>query len=767
MGPPTPSVSSSKTEEGRVRNVESETGSTDQSRAAFTTNIAPKSEQDADRRRASAGSKTWYRGATWRRGSKATPVTQVAKESILAATDKASELFPNAQISTAHDAASSITSPSSYLSRSLNRLNKPPSAASSTPKSDVASGSSRNLHAVSQQPAASDVISAQDEVSASKQHDSKEKASSNQSPETDLLDTSALKKLENQESKAYMESLPWRGWFSRNGEATKPEPGKPPDVVPQFALDESGSPSRRRNSDPSAAASNQVKDTPPRSWLGLWAARSAKAGSADGAALTAAAGLDKPLSSSLPATPNTEDAPVASSTQSTFTAKIPGWAFWSRETHGNPTADARQAHKRELVLAESRSRVPMASPDSKATQADSGKRSLPMNSARKACAPNLPHAQARPDISSDVAQNSTRSKVAEGESLRANNNTRNLLLPPITNTYRPAPRYSLLESLSRWWQDGRSREKTCVKLLHNPPRIKRALAIGVHGYFPAPLIRTVLGQPTGTSVRFADGVADAVLSWTGAHGYECEVEKVALEGEGRILERVDMLWKLLLNWIDNVRRADFIMVACHSQGVPVAIMLIAKLIGFGCVQDAKIGVCAMAGVNLGPFIDFKSRWIGGSAGELFEFARPDSQVSKDYYAALTTAVNSGVRIAYIGSIDDQLVSLESHTPGSLYSGEGHSTIYEDPAVYFLAVQNALETSSVGEISPQKVRQGVPASQNPYILPFSLRGVLEEDFVRKELREETMELLRQFDEWKPSSKVLKDVKFRLEGVRSKL
>lgn len=190
----------------------------------------------------------------------------------------------------------------------------------------------------------------------------------------------------------------------------------------------------------------------------------------------------------------------------------------------------------------------------------------------------------------------------------------------------------------------------------------------MHGYFPAPLIRTVLGQPTGTSVRFADGAADAVLSWAGAHGYECEVEKVALEGEGRILERVDMLWKLLLNWIDNVRRADFIMVACHSQGVPVAIMLIAKLIDFGCVQDTKIGVCAMAGVNLGPFIDFKSRWIGGSAGELFEFARSDSQVSKYYYAALTTAVNSGVRIAYIGSIDDQLVSLEvsqSSTAGGI------------------------------------------------------------------------------------------------------
>lgn len=61
---------------------------------------------------------------------------------------------------------------------------------------------------------------------------------------------------------------------------------------------------------------------------------------------------------------------------------------------------------------------------------------------------------------------------------------------------------------------------------------------------------------------------------------------------------------------------------------------------------------------------------------------------------------------------------------------------------------------------------VPA-QNPYILPFAMRGLLEEEYVKTKLHNEATELLRQFDEWKPSSKVLKDVKFRLEGIRAKL
>lgn len=180
----------------------------------------------------------------------------------------------------------------------------------------------------------------------------------------------------------------------------------------------------------------------------------------------------------------------------------------------------------------------------------------------------------------------------------------------------------------------------------------------MHGYFPAPLIRSVLGQPTGTSIRFANGAAGAIQSWTQSHGYSCEIEKVALEGEGKIAERIDVLWKLMLNWIGNIRKADLVMIACHSQGVPVAMMLVAKLIAFGCVNNSRIGVCALAGVNLGPFIDYKSRWIGGSAGELFDFAHRDSQVSRDYEAALNAAVRFGVRIVYIGSIDDQLVSLE-------------------------------------------------------------------------------------------------------------
>ena len=261
------------------------------------------------------------------------------------------------------------------------------------------------------------------------------------------------------------------------------------------------------------------------------------------------------------------------------------------------------------------------------------------------------------------------------------------------------------------------------------------------------------------------------------------------------------------------------MVACHSQGVPVAIMLVSKLIQFGCINAARVGICAMAGVNMGPFVEYRSRWIGATAGELFEFSAPDSKVSSDYIIALEILMKAGVRLTFIGSIDDQLVSLESslfatvthphiyravsidgrvHAPnflshlvgfvlklrnlgvqdhglirelssplaGSLYSGEGHSRMYDDDAVYDLAVAFALETDTLPDV--KLIRRRIPPSSgNPYVLPFAIRGVLEEEIVKTELQEEAQQLLQEFDDWRPTTKTLKDVKFRLEGVRSQL
>jgi hypothetical protein len=57
-----------------------------------------------------------------------------------------------------------------------------------------------------------------------------------------------------------------------------------------------------------------------------------------------------------------------------------------------------------------------------------------------------------------------------------------------------------------------------------------------------------------------------------------------------------------------------------------------------------------------------------------------------------------------------------------------------------------------------------SNANPFYLPWAVRGMLEEELVKREMMDEVRELVAEFEEWKPTSKVLKDVKWRLEAVK---
>ncbi|PYI27036.1 hypothetical protein BP00DRAFT_354406 [Aspergillus indologenus CBS 114.80] len=568
-----------------------------------------------------------------------------------------------------------------------------------------------------------------------------------------------------------------------------------------------------------------------RSWLQMWYGSSASK-TPENTPIEPSSGTDTPTSSVPHAAPAPSqenemqgevDGPVKPLDPNT---KASGWSFWFRDaSKDSEPGKSQDAQVAEASVIQEPLKKPAVEPEAEnEPRVEVVKKGNVKSKASKSTSNLLDKATARAEADVSARTQGPSETVAAKQLQKV---LPNQVLPRFEDTFALEEKPGILQTIGRYLHYNKQTDNKHVYMVRDPPHIKKALAIGVHGYFPAPLIRSVLGQPTGTSVRFSTMAAEAIHKWAEDFGYKCDVGKIALEGEGRIAERVELLWKLLLNWMEEIRTSDFILIACHSQGVPVAIMLVAKLISFGCINASRVGICAMAGVNLGPFTDYRSRWISGSAGELFEFALPYSQVSRDYEAALRTCLDFGVRISYIGSIDDQLVSLESslftpvthpyiyraafvdgrvHAPsflshlvgfvlklrnlgiadhglirelssplaGSLYTGEGHSRLYDDPAVYRLAIQFALQTTALPLTTTATTRTLLdikrtqpPSPANPYILPFAMRGLLEEEYVRRELTTETLELLHQFDEWKPSSKVLKDVKFRLEGIRSKL
>ncbi|KAG8165649.1 hypothetical protein KVR01_004201 [Diaporthe batatas] len=593
------------------------------------------------------------------------------------------------------------------------------------------------------------------------------------------------------------------------------------------------------------ASEQPVATGPQRSltmWIPFW--------SGSGAASTAGneESVKAPESSAAPAKDPEDtvmsDAPPANPEPATKPAAGSTWAFWSKDTPKSPGEPKRTTEPGELaVMGDGSENHPK-----RANSTDMGRDQSPKPEPPKEAPgkmkqikdkvakkkrnrpqsmdidpiPSRPQTPPQSDAASVKAESPSKTK-AKTPTTATKPTPPNLLLPSFKGTYKMKENPSILKQIASLLLRTQQKPTKHVFLTQEPPKVKKALAIGVHGLFPATYLRAMIGQPTGTSLKFADHGAEGIRRWAESHGCgDCEIEKVALEGEGKIAERVENLWKLLLNWIDHIRAADLIIVSCHSQGVPVSIMLLAKLIELRIITNAKIGVCAMAGVNLGPFPDYKSGMgmLMGSAAELWEFANPESEVSKRYEASLKAVLAYGVRITYVGSIDDQLVPIESavyspashpyiyravfidgriHAPdfiahlvgfacklrnlgvsdhglirelsvplaGSLYGGEGHSRLYDDGQVYDLAIAHALETTNAGDV-PCEIQkfEGLTAS-NPYLLPWIMRGLLEEDFVKTELSAETEELLRQFDDWKPTTKALKDVKYRLEAVRSKL
>lgn len=360
-----------------------------------------------------------------------------------------------------------------------------------------------------------------------------------------------------------------------------------------------------------------------------------------------------------------EDVPPASQ-NIVGTTKSSGWSFWSKDSSKDAAPDKPQEVEavEAIVTSDTPTKPTSVDPTAETNVNITKKGSLKVKPSKDSRVKDgiVSTVEATPTSMPPVVPKPA-DATASKQLLKV---LPNQVLPKFEDTFAMEESPSLLQSLGRLLHYTKGPEHHHVARIKEPPRIKRALTIGVHGYFPAPLIRSVLGQPTGTSIRFSNMAAEAIRKYTADHGYTCEIEKIALEGEGRISERVDLLWKLLLNWMEEIRKADFILVACHSQGVPVSIMLVAKLISFGCVNASRVGVCAMAGVNMGPFSSYRSRWISGSAGELFDFELPFSMVSKEYETALKRALDFGVRISYIGSIDDQLVSLEV-CPGYVYA----------------------------------------------------------------------------------------------------
>jgi hypothetical protein len=873
--------------------------------------------QSNDKSGKSSARSSWY-GGSWR--LKASPLTETARESISVAQGVTSEALAES----GKQIVEASKRPGQYVSKGMRASRKSIPLLAETTKTHVTSDTGDKSRP---RQGSQEKLKGFEGVEESKLRqppvaiEGKPPVEEAPLPPEPTLESTATDDAKSVASSQRPQSGSWFGWWSRPdgyiGELPKPNesdkrldeatstplPGTPNDETPILdQVQEPGSSNQPTDAAPGLQPEMSAKTGSARSWFGLWSSAQNEQAAVDEQAQKEPEERSPPeITVSADGTPESimDNKPIPKSDDKDDPEQhtSSGWAFWSTDKAAKtPVATPGGTHKQigELAVADTPSQshpeaaqfneqreAPKTKP--KRTGSLLGRKRAavdkPEQSGESSSATSAPTPRSSTPVGGLPAKDDSDVKPVQRGKAPAQTRP-NLILPAFASTYPSAPTPSYLERASQYVAetlrivDSKATPRHVYRTSAKP-KIKKAISLGVHGFFPAPLIQKVLGQPTGTSIRFANYGASSIKAWCETNQPEIkdvEIEKVALEGEGLVSDRVDTLWKLMLNWLSHLRQADFILVACHSQGVPVAVSLMAKLIQLGCLNaNARIGICAMAGINLGPFLDYRSRLFGGSALELFDFCDNKSKVSRSYAESLDICLRHEVRITYVGSLDDQLVSLESslHTPlshpyvnrglfvdgrlhapnflthlvifaiklrnrglsdhglirelsaplaGSLVGGEGHSRVYDDPAVYRLAIDFALESSAAvipsssqaaakadstarpkafdrrssttsyptstaaansmrrGTMSESQTLPGIGAviapyeppptasNANPFYLPWAVRGMLEEDLVKHEMMDEVRELVAEFEEWKPTSKVLKDVKWRLEAVK---
>ncbi|GAA5975678.1 hypothetical protein JCM5350_002689 [Sporobolomyces pararoseus] len=382
-----------------------------------------------------------------------------------------------------------------------------------------------------------------------------------------------------------------------------------------------------------------------------------------------------------------------------------------------------------------------------------------------------------------------------------------------------------------------------LEIMGEPSRltnVKRVVCIGVHGWFPNARLKSVLGEPTGTSVKFATMMHDAVQTYLESSGVSSfNIQAIALEGQGQVEDRVNKLYSQLTGreeWIQALEKADVLFLATHSQGTVVSTQLLARMLDQKLIVGTQTHLLAMCGISQGPFVylyqsvalaPYFNYLESAAARELFDFQDAESVVSIKFLESLRVILNAGIKVTVVGSINDQVVPLYSalfsgvshpailravyidsdafHTSDFLanlvvfsarlrnaglsdhdlvyhlsealsgaLTGVGHSKIYEEEEVFNLAVRHQFETTSLTE-APTHLdihAQAPPLSmsfqprdrRNPYLLTWAIRGIFDDPQVRLLFGNELKALGEAYETWKPQTKVLKDCKLKLEGIR---
>lgn len=471
--------------------------------ASPTASSKPEAQADAK--------KTWY-GGTWPRTPKATPVTQVAKESISAAGAVASEAISSAQrrvsprratpgrkpslpLGMGKDFGGSVRSlPLAATTTKLHITSSPSDTGSSKRDSFMDLPYAGNATNQAEKPEQSNDLTLGAEGKnriSQEQHETKGSTA-------DRLD--ADDKTNSAEKGTDASSGGWMGWFSRAPNST--EEADPKSIpLPQDSCDDSEivttkpkameqarlSDKGRRKSDPNPV-SPTFEEPASRSWLGLWNYTTATSEQSNPAKQEPASAQNPPEAASSTKSENSKPSTVPPSVGKPTgppadSGKSYGWAFWSKEpSDPDNAAKPRRTSTGELAIAGSPSQSKLEKAELNETKlpnkAESRNRPRSLDTKGAAFKQSVnKDVEEKPPKPTETRWSAAQASKDEALAVKAISNTINLLLPPLDRTYPTIEKPGLLQQLSRLLQYNKSSLNNRHVHRQDPPRIKRALAI--------------------------------------------------------------------------------------------------------------------------------------------------------------------------------------------------------------------------------------------------------------------------------------------------
>ena len=421
--------------------------------------------------------KTWY-GSTWPRTPKATPVTQVAKESVSIAGAAALEAVEPARKQVSPNPTAPLRSPSLYLSRNVGSSSRSLPLAATTTRVNVTSNATGNgdrdtfsrerLRGTAPNP------SGADEPNGNDADEEKAKSVGQHSIRRSSADILNAEDKQCVAEGAKRKASGWMGWFARPADGQSQTPStlqqnpttnevQIPRIDMGFGSNPEGSPSQnesseRRSSIPTPIVRTAGPDQAPRSWLTLWgtAAQSPDVQSEVGANGATSIEDLNPVQDQIVLEENFGSATVASNAPDSPTSgqlvdagKSSGWAFWSRNHSAqNATGDSSRLTKPAVAgtPAQNTPKNTVIDETKETGNHSKGGEFQPVESSRSSKIPSVAESAGNAKV-----LNSDSSSVTLGNATKATKPKHepiNLLLPSFENTYRLVPRPGMLQQVS-------------------------------------------------------------------------------------------------------------------------------------------------------------------------------------------------------------------------------------------------------------------------------------------------------------------------------